>query len=583
MQDDSFDEDSEKVFDDELDGFDDKPTYEELMRRFNETNRRFNETNRLLDEANHLLNKANQMISQQDKVIVARNCKLAFSRLFLVFSSSFSKLIINVQCATNASFFSYLLHSSNFRTFSFFIGSFIDQIPPIEYNGNSTTSTASQNDFTKVRCKFVPTEYISSFSVSDFQRPEIPALWDVAQRMNGYYDTERAFANLVRALLMDVIDATPFFRMESHGVEVMPDTSVKGSNPDAIVLKKRNNVPFFVVEVKKPGIFQKLTDPKLELIYGQLFDYLCDVRNEYGVKNPYGMLTTFNEFQICWLDDGDAMRRRRLKGSPVLRIDVDHPTSLEAIGAIASALIQAYNSPISPPTRTNVIGKSCKVFFAKNMGWRRADATLVFKFPSEATQVLFINRVFHQGKEGKAYHVFNSNGRQAVLKFILRTQYNHRRLDHFRCIAASRSDSLYAVENDKDTDDEKLLTREKNYWGKINGIYSLRIITANTKKALLMPYIEPLTTSEKQQFLDQNSSIFKQISSIFDFCVNQGLHQTDAAWRHIGWYKYGGVKKIKLFDFGHVVEFDQNDSGKKEELKNAMLGALHGELGNISI
>ena len=31
-----------------------------------------------------------------------------------------------------------------------------------------------------------------------------------------------------------------------------------------------------------------------------------------------------------------------------------------------------------------------------------------------------------------------------------------------------------------------------------------------------------------------------------------GIRQHDASWRHIGWYKYNGENKLKIFDFGHV-------------------------------
>lgn len=47
---------------------------------------------------------------------------------------------------------------------------------------------------------------------------------------------------------------------------------------------------------------------KEDLIYdpqvlGQMYDYMKLIRNEYGVNQPFGILTTYEKSIICWLDD----------------------------------------------------------------------------------------------------------------------------------------------------------------------------------------------------------------------------------------------------------------------------------------
>lgn len=422
-------------------------------------------------------------------------------------------------------------------------------------------------------CDFVPTPYLSSFPIDSFQRPDTPRLWDIVRSFNGRFHNEAAFAHLVFALLLDVINAIPFFRLSQNQVDVLPEMAVGGRFPDAIVLKRRGDIPFFVVEIKKPGIFNLKRNPNyIKLIYGQMYDYLLDVQNEYGVSKPYGLLTTFNEFRICWLPEDKTDRILRV--SDVLwKIDSNHSTSLEALGIIANALIEAFNSRVIPPVSTNASIKSCKIFRKETMAWGKINVPLVFKFPVQRTVDWFIKTTFDQGAEGKAYHVFNSSGRQAVLKFILRNQHHYRVDEYLRRRNEPETEVANVDENEKE-----LLIQECEYWRKINGITLPCIIRANTKWALLMPYLEPLTKSEKLQFLDQESDIFRQISSIFDVCVEQGFYQTDASWRHVGWFKYSDTPVIKLLDFGHIERFECNDGDKKREVKNAMLSELHGEL-----
>jgi hypothetical protein len=59
--------------------------------------------------------------------------------------------------------------------------------------------------------------------------------------------------------------------------------------------------PLAAIEVKKPVKFQD-SSSKFK-IYGQLFDYMMRIRSFYGLSNIFGIYTTFERCEICWLPD----------------------------------------------------------------------------------------------------------------------------------------------------------------------------------------------------------------------------------------------------------------------------------------
>ena len=164
-------------------------------------------------------------------------------------------------------------------------------------------------------------------------------------------------------------------------------------------------------------------------------------------------------------------------------------------------------------------------------------------------------RCFLKGTEGRAYHVCSEKGEQCVIKF-----YSRRYLD-----AREKKDA--------DANKKKFVT-EMNLWKEINGS-TISKVELNSRAALLMPYIEPLTANEKGQFLDKKSTIYKEIRALIRSCMEKGVYQTDASWRYIGWYRYEKVPKVALFDFGHLSEVKQEE---EEKTINFILGQLKYEV-----
>jgi len=71
---------------------------------------------------------------------------------------------------------------------------------------------------------------------------------------------------------------------------------------------------------------------------------------------------------------------------------------------------------------------------------------------------------------------------------------------------------------------ESKVQGEIKFWKEINGIEPYQL-TLNGKVALVMPYLEPLSATEKKQFLDSTSSIYQRHNSHHKLTANRKFTQ----------------------------------------------------------
>ena len=84
----------------------------------------------------------------------------------------------------------------------------------------------------------------------------------------------------------------------NHAVRMVPEVETFKLRPDAWVMTV-HGVPIGVVEVKNPGD-KAMTDKR---VIGELFDYMMVLPNFCGTKQCFGILTTYKQWRVCWLDD----------------------------------------------------------------------------------------------------------------------------------------------------------------------------------------------------------------------------------------------------------------------------------------
>lgn len=64
-----------------------------------------------------------------------------------------------------------------------------------------------------------------------------------------------------------------------------------------------------VIVVKKPSGSRSVLDDKRNL--GQIYDYMRMMESFYAISTPIGVLTTYNEWRVCWIDSSDEFARSR--------------------------------------------------------------------------------------------------------------------------------------------------------------------------------------------------------------------------------------------------------------------------------
>ena len=71
-----------------------------------------------------------------------------------------------------------------------------------------------------------------------------------------------------------------------------------------ITVVKAYGVPVGVVAVKRPtkGILDNRT------VLGELYDYMKQVVNFYGLKEVFGIVTTYQEWRVCWMENADSVK-----------------------------------------------------------------------------------------------------------------------------------------------------------------------------------------------------------------------------------------------------------------------------------
>lgn len=152
-----------------------------------------------------------------------------------------------------------------------------------------------------------------------------------------------------------------------------------------------------------------------------------------------------------------------------------------------------------------------KVFTCKDVTWQCVEISqLKNEFPDSAEKFCIL-QYFRKGAEGRAYHACSVEGKQAVLKFS--PQHTFHKEPHDLGLPRPGLVSLGA---------------EQTFWLKLNNIETL-ILTLCQEPALLMPYIEPLTFDELNEFKDETSSIYSQVTNLFKSCIEKGFYQTDAS------------------------------------------------------
>ncbi len=161
--------------------------------------------------------------------------------------------------------------------------------------GAGSPSSASENQ-AHVQAEFVEKAFVLLPDLT--LRAEGRSVWETHHNNQLKWHSESDIQGFVRQALGDIIAAAGL----QDRIELANELGVVDLRVD-IWLVLMNGVPIGVVEVKKPGE-SIMNSPYL---FGQIFDYMLQLQAFHGLSTPFGIVTTFQQWRVCWLPEGDGI------------------------------------------------------------------------------------------------------------------------------------------------------------------------------------------------------------------------------------------------------------------------------------
>ena len=325
--------------------------------------------------------------------------------------------------------------------------------------------------------------------------PSYSTLYGHIQEKSSYiysWSTESDIQILVNLALQDILRLAGL----SKYLSVFSELRMFSLRPDLWVVRTSNGMPIGVIEVKKPGKVAGgtpvLDDP---ILAGQIFDYMMCLRQFNGLRNIFGIITTYNEWKICWLEDTDKAAASEMKlsndeyGPPMegiriaskrvvrcSRIYKNHEPEL--IKVLVSVVHKMFHSPSTPPKLLYEETRAYVKLTENSYGWETLPSGTILKYtppPAQTTQ-FYLLQDYHGGADGRVWLGCSESGHLVVIKFGKTHEL--------------QSEQVHMHGADEDTDYGLIYRREAERWNNIwspNG-YTVRVRNLTGRTALVMPF-----------------------------------------------------------------------------------------------
>ena len=307
-----------------------------------------------------------------------------------------------------------------------------------------------------------------------------------------FYD-ESTVQELVNLYIKDIIKGSRL-NLKSTGGSVKAVAEESNKNiintkkdyiPDFWVTLNNDYRPILVIEVKSPIGQDSSSKTKINntKISGQLYDYMLKLKTFYNQKYVFGIVTTLDEWKICWLPNGDdcaiseILLENNLEENEYVQINDReiHSTRVykhnerDLTKIILSVIVKCYESP---KNLVSLISHKRIYIELREKAWRWVEYTenkinklkqiINLELPDidEISNTYMVIRYFKGGHYSKIRLVLTEYGNIVILKDF--------------------------IDNDNNLE---VAEQEKECWQKINNIQNVRLITVVDKIALMMPLV----------------------------------------------------------------------------------------------
>jgi hypothetical protein len=364
----------------------------------------------------------------------------------------------------------------------------------------------------------------------------------------------------IQSFVQDVIsDALTSIGLEKKLI-CQKEMSVFKVRPDIWVVTIGKGIPVGVIEVKKPD--EKIMSS--ELVHGQIYDYMIRLQSFHGLKNVFGIVTTYTAWRVYWLPNTDPVAaadvidegvsvtdakqtEEETEGSGSIESSEEIATTRLLYGSpvyswdnkglplvLGSVLKKMYHSDTETVKRIDpnrpYITMTKDAWLWEKVKWGR-NFTLDYKtMPSGQPKKLFMLEDFRGGVDGRVWLACTGLGEMCAIKF------------------------------DHDNNKEALELEAKN-WQEIWGMKSTQVIELGGKYALMMPYVKPIENWEDPQ-------VRKAVIKATRKMAKLGRIHRDLDPRHVGMItpmKKGDPITVVFFDLRQI-EREDNESVAMEEM-----------------
>jgi hypothetical protein len=337
------------------------------------------------------------------------------------------------------------------------------------------------------------------------------------------YSSESDIQGHVKNLLSDVVGMA-----ELSSITCLNELSIFGHRVD-IWLIARGGKPVGVVEVKKPGsdiLYNKH-------VLGQLYNYMLRLQSFFGVKHVFGIVTTYQEWRICWLRDAN---QSAANGTPLQNFSKPLDFQAQALLSNYNQQRRGHSSSSQRQDRT--------MFGTDVIPWDHQDivralCSVLVKMtesPSELVMLIDPERPYIVATEDQwtwETNVFPEDFTEDKLHHqgIPDLGEGLVFLDDFGAGADGRAWRACTLGSwhgcvVKFAAAEETLQTELQNWEVLNGKGKARLITVCSERALLLPYLRPVDFENKTEA--------HAVKSLIERVSQDGYTHNDLHRRHVG-------------------------------------------------
>jgi hypothetical protein len=457
---------------------------------------------------------------------------------------------------------------------------FTHGLPPMGRRDAATKFTSNPSvppDDKHAKAKLITGKFASLSDIQSLPCP-ITNMWSrvtTAGHLGGY-SNEAGVNKYVEIVLEDVLEA-----MGIRGqVKIRAEVEVMSVRPDFMLIHM-NGHPIGAIEGKQPG---KIAMTNVNIL-GEVYDQLMHLHSIFGVDNPFAILTSYEEWRICWLNTDSSNQVAALEQLPDPPLQFSTPVKAQSQGKLTNAMQELAlkdDSPEPPPTPSRSRAVGClqivddefeeeEKFIAAHDPEREfcgtevisgTDESLPYMLASVVKKMMLARVVGEPSvlrlanattsiwtkapeKSALQFHLCISKG---VKRFYLWEHLGHGADGKAFLVSGGTKGAVgvlkFFFQNDQDSADHeaKMWTAVYSHLPAVSA--SVRVVKVMGHIALLMPWFQ--TPKRTQESLEAIETSLKN-----DFTA-KGYHHDDVAWRNVGVYTDSGQVKAVVFDMKRV-------------------------------